>query len=473
MRAAAAVVLLLLGSGCGALRAAQAREQLERGELEQALGVWDRRLADAPDDADALEGRRAVLTLIVDRQVALATQERRAGRLAAALGALGLALDAGARLRQVPPSAAAEQAALEREVRARLGAALAVGQPLAAQALLAELGPSLAPARLDGVGRALRGEVASAGARRCAALGGLARTPWLALLVRRYCTTLGAPGPQVPVAPEQRAALAVDAQRLVSPSGGAAKKLADAALAAFARSPWSDPRARGAVEARVTGTLESRHAESPLDVTVTWQETESYTATEPATESYTETYSTSESYSYSCGSYSSPQTCYGSRQVTHTRPATRTVHKSVTRTRPVTRSLTYPAIQKSAAHRAALRLAVALPGTPEATQLEWTDAYDKQELEHDTTHAAAGLSPHKAQLASPVDWEDRQARLLYEKLAAALRQTWQRSFCRDGEPPPEDAARCLAGGGQPPAAALAAIARFLGEPPGLLQTLAP
>lgn len=365
----------------------------------------------------------------------------------------------------------AERSATARELREAVDALLSMGQPLAAWRFLSPIEPYLADAGLGALGPELRGAVRTAGARRCVATSHLARTAYLADVVRRACEPLGATVPPVAVAAEKRADVTIDVLSLASPTPGARTKLADAARAAFLRSPWADRRAQGAVQARVAGTLESRIESTPLELTVSWTTQEPYTTSESQTESYTESYTTTESYSYTCYQGTRSSTCYGTRTVTRTRPATRTVQKTVTRYRAVAHSRTYPGVQKKAAHRAQVSLAIALPATERALELTWGDSQEKTDVEHTTEDAVAGLAPRKADVPSESDWEDRQARILYEKLSSAMTDTWTKTFCRAGTQPPDDAARCLAGAsGEWPDATLA-LARFLGEPLELVAEL--
>lgn len=462
---------ILIGlTACVPAHTAQARQATLSGDHRRARASWQARLEEAPDDAEARAGIRAATTALLTHELERCRSARSINAWSTALSALREA----AALQGAEPRTQldAERNAAAQGLRESVDALLSVGQPLSAWRFLQPLEPFLDGAGLAALGPELRGTIRTAGARRCVAISHLARGAYLAELVRRACEPLGATTPAVPVAPERRAELVVDALTLTSPRPDARTKLADAARAAFLRSAWADARAQGAVQARVSGILESRIDETPLELTVSWTTSEPYSATESQTESYTESYMTTESYTYTCYSGGRSSTCYGTRSVTRTRPATRTVQKTVTRYRSVSHSRTYPGVQKKAAHRAQLSLAVALPGTPSAIGLTWGDSAEKTDVEHSTQDSAAGLEPHRADVPSVGDWEDRQARVLYERTANALAEAWTKTFCQRGTQTPDDAARCLAGAVGEWPDALVALTRFFGEPLELVTELA-
>jgi hypothetical protein len=157
------------------------------------------------------------------------------------------------------------------------------------------------------------------------------------------------------------------------------------------------------------------------------------------------------------------------RQVTKYRPATRQVTRTVTKTRPVSHSVQYPAVQKRAHHRASLVVALALPGTSKALELPYTGVLDQDDVEHETTNAAAGLAPHKAAVSSGVEWSAQVARAVGVALEQRLHAAWLEAFCEDVETP-ERALRCLASP-QAPTKAWAAVARFFGEGEEEMQAL--
>lgn len=487
-------------SACTSAHTAKARQAERDGQLEAAWQSWALRLAEAPGDREAAAGSQRTAEALAQREVASLGDDVRAGRLFDALAAYARArrflrppdgvpeqphdagaLDAawwpaaswdGGHLAD-PPALAEARRLLVTAIGERLDFFLSVGQPLSAGKLLTSLTPALHQAGLGDVAQARSKEVRAAGARRCLALAQVAHSPWLARVAERACAALGAPTPRVPFAPETRKEVRLDVSAVHGAGPSAADKLRDATRAAFARSGWHDARAEGEVTGRVTATLDSRFTATPMDLTVTWTETESYTATEYQSETYQEPYTTTESYTYGCYSGSKYTTCTGTRTVTHYRSATRSVPKTVTKTRSVGRSTTIPAQKEQAAHRARVSCSLALPATARALELSWEDAAEKDGVSHEVTDPRAALTPQKSGVPTAADWEDRQARRLFDELSARLPRWWADTFCAPGEQPPEAAARCLLGGGDPRAypEARLALARFLGEPPALVDEL--
>lgn len=493
-------------SACTSAHTVKARQAERDGRLEAAWQSWAQRLAEAPGDSEATAGSRRTAEALVQREVASVGADVRAGRLFDALAAYARArrfLDPpapappqgttaggapGAGWSEWPASSADGGAAprppdspalvdarrvLVAAIGERLDFFLSVGQPLSAGKLLTSLTPALQQAGLGDVVQARSKEVRAAGARRCLALAQVAHSPWLARVAERACAALGAPTPRVPFAPETRKDVRLDLSAVHGAGPSAADKLRDAARAAFARSGWHDPRSAGEVTGRVTATLDSRFTATPMDLTVSWTETETYSATEYQTETYQEPYTTTESYTYGCYSGSKYTTCTGTRTVTHYRSATRSVPKTVTKTRSVGRSTTIPAQKEQAAHRARVSCTLALPATARALELSWEDSSEKDGVSHEVTDPRAALTPQKSGVPTADDWEDRQARRLFDELSARLPRWWADSFCTPGVQPPEAAARCLLGGGDPRAypEARLALARFLGEPPALVDEL--
>ncbi|MEW5743460.1 MAG: hypothetical protein AB1938_31405 [Myxococcota bacterium] len=490
-------------SACTSAHTTQARQAERDGRLEEAWQAWAARLAESPADSEALAGYQRASDALVQRELSSLDADVREGRLFEALASYARArrfavpaaraLDApaggdggslvpdAARGGEAPatrgelltPALAHARQALTQAVEARLDFHLSVGQPLSAGKLLAGLSPSLQAVGLGDVVATRTKEVRAAGSRRCLALAQVASTPWLARFAELACVALRAPTPRVPVPPEARRELRIDTSAVRGASDSSADKLRDAARAAFARTAWYDARASGEVEGRVTAVLDSRVTSTPMDLTVSWSETETYSTTEYQTETYQEPYTTTESYTYGCYSGSKYTTCTGTRTVTHYRTATRSVPKTVTKTRVVGRSTTIPARKEQAAHRARVSCTVALPGTTRALEVAWEDSAEKDGVAHDVTDPRASLVPQRSGIPTAADWEDRQARRLYDALEARLRRWWSDSFCVTGEQAPETAARCLLGSGdvRPQPDARIALARFLGEPPALVDEL--
>ncbi len=453
---------------CGCLsRQARVDELVQAHRLKDALSVWNERVAEAPIDAEALAGRVRVLVLLADEAAAL-------GQAARAHEALGEALsqvieaDGWAEKAQVSSPALDQlRAELTADFVARFQRARDLNQFSDVHHEVQTLGSRLEQSKLE-LKTALRG-LREATVARCIALRGAVATPHLARLVWRYCASLDVRVQPPGAAPECRASLEVE---LHLEPNDAEPDFSEAAISAFGQSPWADPRATGAVKARVAGFMPSTETEAPVTLVANWSTSEPYSTTESQTEYYTESYSTTESYTYSCpGSSGYSSTCTGSRSVTRTRPATRTVQKSVTRYRSVSHSFAYAAVQKTLTHKAEWQLAIALPATSTPLTFSWSDADQQRDVEHEVTNAVAGVEPHHAQLPTARQWHGRQAKVLLTKLAVALEGAWQATFCQESLELPEKAARCLAGHGESSASELT-LSRYLGEPVEVVRAIA-
>lgn len=456
---------------------------LEAGDARGALASFDAALAEG-DDARAREGRTRALSTLFDRALSEAAAARAAGRWIVAATALSEAQtfsDAGA---GHATRVTLEREALERSVAPFIREPLALGQALESEARLSTVKPALERAHLESLLSDLEKEIRSVGARRCAVLAPLARTPWLARFMAGYCVHFKASATPIPPMPERRStiALRVDALKARPQLQPA---LEQALAQGLQHSPWYDARSAGAIPVQVNGSIESERSAEPINAFVEWTETETYPTTETVTENYTETYSTTEnkpyqrmyteteSYTYSCGSGTRYQTCTGYRPVTRyrteyrletvmkTRPATRQVTKTVYKTRPVARRFDYPATHVKTRNAGVLSLALALPATSAPLSVSLKDEATTEDLEHQITHAPAKLTPHVAVVVDEAGFEGRLLTALQQKVRLALESAWVTSFC-PGDETPEAAARCVASKGAP-ASAWVPLERFIGE----------
>ena len=481
--------LTLLLMACASRHAVRAEALLREGRPDAAVRVWNERLAEAPTDQQALEGRRTALTLqaeLVHRRLA-----DDSFALPLRLDAL-VAVDALVRDGALPPAALeASRANVVSAVRALVDAPLGVGEALEAEGRLSELAPRLRQARLTSLAVELDQQVQRVGARRCAVLTNSTRTPWLGAAVACYCDHYKLKGPDVRGFPERRAALELNASKGTLAGATLNGPLGEAVRRAFAASPWHDDGSVGMATASLTGALESEVEQTPMELTTSWTESEAYSTTEQQTENYQESYTTTEqrpvqvaytayeSYSYSCGTGTSYRTCTGSRSVTRyrteyrsemvtrMRPATRQVTRSVTKYRPVSRSLSYPGIQHRVQHAAKLKVSLALPTFDRALECGWADTLSKTDVEHSTSSAPARLTPHVAEVPLAADWTLLSAAALEREVGAALGEAWLRQFCGDVSTP-ELAARCLASA-RAPDAPWEILARYFGEDPHRLS----
>jgi hypothetical protein len=477
------VAALLLLASCASRYVVKGEAALEAGDARGALSSFDAALAEG-DDARARDGRSRALSTLFERALNEAAGARTSGRWIAAASALSDAQtfsDAGA---GHATRVTLEREALERAVAPFVREPLALGQALESEARLSAMKPALELAHMQALLSELEKEIRSVGARRCAVLSPLARTPWLARFMAGYCVHFKASATPIPPMPERRSSIAlrVDALKARPQLQGAL----EAALAhGLEKSPWYEARATGAIPVQVNGSIESERSAEPINAFVEWTETETYSTNENVTENYTETYSAmesrpyqrsyteSESYTYSCGSGTSYRTCTGYRTVTRyrtdyrmetvtkTRPATRQVMKTVYKTRPVARRFDYPATHVKTRNAGVLTLALALPATTAPLSVQVKDEANTEDLEHQVTHAPAKLKPHVAAVVDEAGFEGRMLTALQQKVRAALESAWVTSFC-PGDETPESAARCVVAP-VAPAAAWLPLERFTGE----------
>jgi hypothetical protein len=117
-----------------------------------------------------------------------------------------------------------------------------------------------------------------------------------------------------------------------------------------------------------------------------------------------------------------------------------------------------------------LTVVVALPGTQRAVEVPFTKALEQTDAEHQASHPAAKLVPHRADVSTPAEFQDLVTRAVAERLAAKLETTWRASFCEALEQP-EDAARCVRARSAPHNAWVL-VARFFGEREETVKALA-
>lgn len=464
---------------------------LEAGDARGALASFDAALSEA-DDARAREGRSRAVTLLFDRALTEAAEARVAGRWIKAATALSEAQrfsDAGA---GHGTRVTLERESLERAIAPFVREPLSLGQALEAEARLSNLEPALELARLESFVAELEKELRSVGARRCAVLSPLARTPWFARFMAGYCLHFKASATPIPPMPERRSSIALKVDALKARSQ-LQTSLEQTLTRGLQSSPWYEAKAAGALPVQVNGSIESERTTEPINAFVEWTETETYSTNETVTENYTETYSAmenrpyqrmyteNESYTYSCGSGTSYRTCTGYRTVTRyrteyrmetvmkTRPATRQVMKTVYKTRPVAKRFDYPATHVKTRNAGVLTLALALPATAAPLSVQVKDEANTDDLEHQATHAPAKLTPHVAVVVDEGGFEARLLATLQQKVRTALESAWVTSFC-PGDETPESAARCVASKSAP-ASAWLPLERFTGERAEQLRSL--
>ncbi len=480
---------LLLLSTCVPAATLRGEDALRSGRASEALASFDAALGEDPSDARAKTGRTQALQRVFAEQLEAVKTARAAHRFEAALDGVQAGealLRRGANGREALES---ERAEVGKAVATWLQEPLTVSQPLEAEARLGALGERLEGAGLVTVGIEARSATQAVGARRCAVLGSLAKTPWLARFLAQYCDHFHGAPPVVPPMPERRAALQLTES--VRGSASLASTVRGGLDDTFKRSVWFSPEPSVGLPVSVAGAVESDVRRQPIDTFVTWTESESYQTTENVTENYTESYmayesrpytrtvTTTESYTYSCGSGTRYQTCYGTRPVTRTvteyrneyvsktRPATRTVTKTVYKTRPVSKRFDFKAVQVTAKHAGTLEVSFALPGTKAPLTVKTEERQQGDDLDHDVTHRPAGLTAHRAVVPTAESLQEKLVKGLSSRLAAALEQAWLDTFCAAVETP-DEAARCLASS-QAPETAWLALARFTGEAPLTLQ----
>ncbi len=477
-------LLVLTCLGCVSARVRRGEEALTEGKPAEALASFEAALDETPDDARAVEGRRVALAALTRQLLERAAKARADGEWRTAARTLGMASELVTRGAEPKTLVEQERSQLGPAIAAWLREPLALGQPLEAESRVGSVAADLERVGLAEVARAASLETNAVGARRCAVVSPLAKTPWLATMMARYCAHFAASGPTLPPMPERRSRLTVRLE-MVRGRPELSSTLATALDERFRNSVWWAANATDGLPVQVTGAVESQRTETPLKTFVTWSETESYSVNETQTESYQESYlatesrpyqvayTTTESYTYSCGSGTRYQTCTGTRSVTRyrtdyrtetvtkTRPATRQVTRTVYKTRPVTRRFDFAATQVTARHAATLSIALALPGTAQPLVVDVKDETTADDLDHDVMHPPAKLAPHRAQVLTEAGFETRVVEAAARRVSESLERAWVTSFCTTVDPP-EAAARCIASSSAP-AEAWLPLARFTGE----------
>ena len=485
-------LLLLTCIACMSVRVRRGEEALTEGKPAEALASFEAAVVETPDDARAVEGRRVALAALMRQLLVRAAKARADGDWRAAARTLGEAAALVTRGAEPRTLVDQERSLLSPAIAAWLREPLAGGQPLEAESRVGAVAADLERAGLADVARAASVETNAVGARRCAVVSPLAKTPWLATMMARYCTHFVASASSLPPMPERRAKLDVQLHT-VRGRPELTSMLAAALDERFKRSVWWAANATDGLPAQVTGAVESQRTETPLKTFVTWTESESYSVNETQTENYQESYQATESrpyqrsytetetYTYSCGSGTRYQTCTGTRSVTRyrteyrsemvtkTRPATRQVTRTVYKTRPVTRRFDFAATQVTARHAATLSIALALPGTAQPLIVEVKDDVTADDLDHDVSHPPAKLAPHRAQVLTASGFETRVVDVAARRVSDSLERAWVTTFCTSLDTP-EVAARCVASSSAP-AEAWVPLSRFTGERVEDLQRL--
>jgi hypothetical protein len=460
-----ALLLLTLLSGCAVSQ--RARTLMKAGEYDTALDWYDALVKQYPEDASLRaerdEARHTVLRAWVERAGKLRSEGKNDASVKQLLRALAQRQAWGL------PAEPTTQWMLDSELNAQMtplrqqvATQLAAGSPLEARAALetwtlgaqvAELAPLLA--KLDT-------EVRESGRARCAALtqASTPAEPFWTWLVGRYCAQWNEAGPKALPLPEVSGALALEVQ-VPGVEAPRVEVLRQTLQRAAERSPYFLAGAPGTLWARAEGTHASKEARMPVMLQHHYTVNVPYTAWESHRVSRQVPYTATESYTYSCGS--NGRTCHGTRSVTRYRTEYHTEQRPVTRYRAEPRTHSYPAVAVTVNHQTSLMVqAVPVAGLA-PLRVEEAKGLEKTGTEHQELFGEGNLSPQRADVPSGSEWFDARAEALGNKLAAALRDSWEARFCvGEGTPNREQAARCAYAGKTWPPAVRQSLEQALG-----------
>lgn len=466
-------VLLVVLVGCGGSLRDRADDAFNKRDYRQAAELYDRALAQKPNDpvllARRTESRHGVLGLIFQaNQVA-----RRNGDRAMAIKHLGKLLEQrDAWEMQIDPrwanALAAEVGMAGNDIALDVDYKTNTVGPLAGEALLGTHAALLKRRDFGGRGEAIRMKVSETGRVTCTRIAFDANTPFWKWAVDRYCTHWGEPNKVGAVElTALRSSLSVTGG-VTGESGGEATALEAVLADGFKASAWYAPTGAHGVTTALSGTVAIGFSSRAISQSTTYDEQVPYTDYETTQESYQEPYDDTESYSdqvpysdtetrwESCPGNPTQQcshtetvtkyrTEWKTRTVTKYRTAWRSVTNPVTKYRTVTHPFNYTATEVSGSYEAAMSIRVV---ETEGTELAGVGAdikvaYEQSGIDHDVTFQPAGVYPSRANLPSRADVLDEQHGQLRKRLIAALDERYAKTYCAAATYDREAAAACL------------------------------
>jgi hypothetical protein len=476
----ARLVLLVFLIGCTTLRN-RADGAYENGRYREAAELYDKVLAEHPDDAGARARRDASRTQVLREILVDVDAKRRSAHIEIALARLGeLLAQRDAWGGSIDPSLA--QPLGEEVVWAGAYIASSVADrarskgPLAAEHLAGTFDTLLAHRDFATRRAQLRENIAASGRLACATLAPSATTPYWSWLVDRYCRHFGSSPVEVPALPYLHGDLVVEGA-VAGQTDAQVANLHETLAAAFRGSVWfaaDAPGTRALVDGRISTSFSSR----PVTLTADWTESVPYTAYETTSVAYQEPYDDIEYYTESvptteyrtetrpCGETtctdSVPTTVYHSEQrsrtVTKYRTAYRDETNPVTRYRDEPRTFTYSGIERAGEYQSALRLRLDGPALTSTIANNFT----RSGVDHDASFSAAGVSPERANLPTQAEFAASENARLRDQLLADLDRQYAQQFCSAGSYTVESAATCAYLGTALPSAAQTAISSLLG-----------
>jgi hypothetical protein len=363
---------------------------------------------------------------------------REAGRAPEALRELAVLLDARDRWAlgadaAVARATGAEVAWASQHVVREVDGFVAARRPAAARAVVASRRAQLAFPDFAPLWTRIEATLSAAGAAMCAGLD--ARRPYLAALAAAHCATAGVdldPG----VLPHAVAGVTLD---------GAIEGMDEAQRAALVAaldgwlpaSPWYGRGAEGRATVALAGSQRVARTSKRTTVDVPWYERVPHTVNRAVV---------------GLGTVSDGGTTKTVSAVAVV-PATEYVEEE--------RWLNYQALRHDAEYRGDWRLAVAVGPRPRPLAVQVSDRIRRSGLDHDVSHAGAGVTPSRADLPTDADWTLHLIAKLETVWKDQLAAHWRASFCEETEYTAETAARCALGA-TPPPAAREALATVLG-----------
>jgi hypothetical protein len=443
----AGVVFVL---GCQPTVRSRAEVAYAEGNFLRAVELYDQILDKKPGDGDAHVERARARNAAFGAIVVAAHTARIRGNFEAALGELRRFFELRRDWKISPPPQLAEAVATELTtatayVADSVGRALKTG-PFAAEVVLARHAPTLDLAGLGERRAELAAPIRSAGLAGCTSLTATAspETPYWTWLVDRACAHWGGPRLVVPALPHQRSVLevagAVDGARTDQNAG-----FRGSVGAAFRASVWYAPSVPGVVRASLDGTIAATLSSRPITLTAEWIESVSYTEDETSQESYQEPYNDTEWYHdqvpyTNSGGTTSYRTEYKSRTVTKYRTAYRSVTNQVTKYRDESRTFAYHASQREGHYTSELRVRFDAPLDTLAPI--HTSDFTESGIDHDVTHARAGVSPQRANLMTFLGFVAREQTQLRTRVLRALGDHYRRKHCAAATYTLDEAAAC-------------------------------
>ncbi|NVB84554.1 MAG: tetratricopeptide repeat protein [Kofleriaceae bacterium] len=480
MARSALLLFLSLAIGCTTLRN-RADSAYEHGRYREAAELYDKVLAEHPNDTGARSRRDAARTSVLREILVDVDAKRRSAHIEIALARLGELLEqrdawGGA----IDPSLA--QPLAEEVVWAGAYVASSVADrarskgPLAAEHLAGTFDNLLAHRDFAARRAQIRENVEASGRLACATLAPSATTPYWSWLVDRYCRHFGSSPVTVPPLPNLYGDLVVEGA-IAGQTDAQVANLHEALTAAFRGSVWFASDAPG-THALVDGRISTSFSSMPVTLTADWTESVPYTAYETTSVAYQEPYDDTEYYTESvptteyrtetrpCGSTtcteSVPTTVYHSEQRTRTVTKYRTAYRDetnpVTRYRDEPRTFTYSGIERAGEYQSALRIRLDAPSLTSTIVNNFT----RNGVDHDASFSAAGVSPERANLPTQSEFAARENDRLRDQLLADLNRQYAQQYCSAGSYTLESAATCAYLGAKLPSAAETTITSLLG-----------